>query len=445
MIQRLVYILTIAMLPLFSACESLQADSVDAFMPEGRPNIILIMADDIRADNFGSHGSTYFTTPHLDQLARTGTRFTHCHANPLCTPSRVKIMTGRSNIRNYVDFGVLDPDEITFAPILKQAGYTTVIAGKWQLHYLNKGTHPKDAHFDQWSLWNTPLTKRPRYWKPSIEQNGKIVPIDPETAYGPDIHVAFINRFIKENQNKPFFVYYPMMLPHFPFDPTPDSKNLKNKNKNENYRDMVQYMDQCVGRIVSTLDELQLREKTIILFTSDNGTDPDITYSFNNQTRRGEKSFPTLGGTHVPLIVNMPGTVPVQTRDDLIDFSDFLPTLTDLAKTQAPDHIKLDGRSFLPQLLGQKGDPRQSIFIYYYARPHTKNQRSMGAREYRYALNHRYKLYATQKFYDMHNDPHEKSPLNLKTLTPAQQQAYKTLRETIESMPSRPEKIRPYK
>ena len=131
-----------------------------------KPNIVLIMADDIAYDNIGCYGSTHFQTPTLDKLAKTGIRFTHCYSEPVCTSSRVKIMTGRDNIRNYTQFGKLDPNEKTFGSMLQQAGYRTAIAGKWQLHG-NGGALAPDCGFDTYCLWNYPGTSRNRYWNPA--------------------------------------------------------------------------------------------------------------------------------------------------------------------------------------------------------------------------------------------------------------------------------------
>ncbi|SVD11484.1 uncharacterized protein METZ01_LOCUS364338, partial [marine metagenome] len=111
-------------------------------------NVILIMADDSAADNYGCYGSKFFSTPRLDALARTGAKFNHCYSEPVCTSSRVKIMTGRDGIRNYVQFGTLDKDEITFGNMMKEAGYNTAIAGKWQLHGGERGTLAPACGFD---------------------------------------------------------------------------------------------------------------------------------------------------------------------------------------------------------------------------------------------------------------------------------------------------------
>ncbi len=172
-----------------------------------KPNVILIMADDVGQECFGFSGSKQYSTPNLDRLADSGVRFSKAYSTPLCTPTRVSIMTGKSNVRNYVDFGALKPGEQTFAKLFKDAGYATAIAGKWQLQGSKNaaGTAAEESGFDTYSLWNTARTERPRYWTPSIEQDGRLLEL-PADAYGPDVHAEFVIRFIEQNRDQPFFV-----------------------------------------------------------------------------------------------------------------------------------------------------------------------------------------------------------------------------------------------
>ena len=371
---------------------------------EAKPkNVILILADDSAADNYGCYGSTFFRTPRLDALAQAGARFTHCYSEPVCTSSRVKIMTGRDGIRNYVTFRTLDRDEITFAHMLKAAGYATGIAGKWQLHGGDRGTLAPASGFDSYCLWNYPDTTRERYWKPSIVQDGQLLETS-EKDYGPDIFTNFIIEFVTKHRDQPFFAYYSMVLVQDPFPRTPDSQDTDEKidEKLKHFRDMTAYADKCVGRIVDALEALGLREDTVILFTTDNGTNRSLTYPFQDEQRRGEKALATDGGTHAPLIVNCPGTVPAATlSDNLIDFSDFLPTLADITGARLPK-VTLDGRSFWPQCQGQPGQPRSWIFQYYYpkliaaAEPHGQG---VHEREIIWAQNQTYKLYRDGSLY----------------------------------------------
>jgi len=137
------------------------------------PNIILIMADDLGYECLGSYGSTSYKTPVLDELAATGMRFEHCYSQPLCTPSRVKVMTGKYNSRNYTVFGSLDPKETTFAHVLKKSGYATCAAGKWQLYGGGSGTSPEQAGFDEHCLWQV-KDRGSRYSDPTVLENGTL-------------------------------------------------------------------------------------------------------------------------------------------------------------------------------------------------------------------------------------------------------------------------------
>ena len=390
-----------------------------------KPNVILIMADDIAYDNIGCYGSEYFKTPRLDKLARTGAKFNHCYSMPLCTPSRVKIMTGRDNIRNYVGFGSLDKNETTFGTMMKNAGYATAVAGKWQLNAGKNGSLASDCGFDTYCLWHYPGTKRERYWNPSIMRDGELVPVTAD-SYGPDICTDFIIEFVEKNKERPFFIYYPMILVHGPFPPTPDSKDRNSKDKTSNYRDMVAYMDKCVGRIVDALDGNGVRNNTVVMFTTDNGTGVGLSYPFKGEERKGEKGRPTDGGSHAPLIVNCPGQVPAGTvTDDLVDFSDFLPTIAEIGKAKLPD-VTLDGRSFWPQCLGKKGNPREWIFQYY--NPRGKTEPVIWAQD------QHYKLYSHGKFIEV-KDRHEKTDILPGTGSAPAEAARRKLHAAIDSMP----------
>lgn len=399
-----------------------------------KPNVVLIMADDIAYDNIGCYGSDHFQTPRLDELARTGLKFNYCYSEPVCTPSRVKIMTGRDNIRNYTQFGKLDPNETTFGTMMKQAGYTTAVAGKWQLH-AGGGSLAPDCGFDTFCLWNYPGTKRERYWNPSLNRNGSMVPTT-ENSYGPEICTDFLIEFIETNKDRPFFAYYPMISVHSPFLPTPDSSDRKNKDAASNYRDMVSYMDKCVGRLVDTLDKHGLRENTIVIFTTDNGTGRGLKYPYRGEIRDGEKAFPTDGGCHAPLIINCPGTVVSgKETDDLVDFSDFMPTLAEIGDAQLPD-VELDGRSFWPQCIGDAGNPRQWIFQYYDPKYKPAAEAYGAGKPYIiWAQDQHYKLYSHGKFISV-ADRHENTNILPGKGSSEAEAARKKLQAAIDSMPS---------
>jgi arylsulfatase A len=409
-----------------------------------RLNVILIMADDSAADNYGCYGNKFFSTPRLDSLARTGAKFNHCYSEPVCTSSRVKIMTGRDGIRNYVQFGTLDQDEVTFGNMMKGANYKTAIAGKWQLHGGSRGTLAPACGFDNYCLWNYPGTSRSRFWNPSLMRDGKLMETT-EKDYGPDILTDYLIEFIGKNRSKPFFAYYPMLLVHSPFLETPDSKLNANRLISKsltNFRDMTAYADKCVGRIVDALEKYGLRDRTVIIYTTDNGTSRSLTYPYGEEKRKGEKAYATDGGTHAPLIVNCPGTVPAGTvSDDLVDFSDVLPTIADITGAKLPE-VKLDGRSFWPQCLGTKGNPRDFIFQYYYPKykpAAAKHGQGVNDQEIIWAQNQRHKLYRDGTLYAV-IDRYEKTPLSPGVSTQADKDR-DLLQRALDSMPLKAAKL----
>lgn len=383
-----------------------------------RPNIILIMADDFGYECLSCNGSLSYKTPHLDRLATNGMRFTHCYSQPLCTPSRVQIMTGRYNFRNYEAFGYLNPDEITFGHVLKSAGYHTAIAGKWQLNGLN-GNRPgfddplraQRAGFDEFCLWQLtqPKSQGERYADPLVETLTTAATVRKD-EYGPDVYCDFLLDFIERKRDEPFFVYYPMALTHDPFLPTPESAEWDGNRHKANVRhfaEMVAYADRNVGRIAAQLERLGIAEKTLLVFTGDNGSPKQITTRTADGDVRGAKGMTIDTGCHVPLIVSWPGTAPRgAVRDDLIDFSDFLPTLAEAAKAKLPTDREIDGRSFLPQLRGETGNPRDWVFCHY-----DPVWGSFDRVKTRFARDRQFKLYLDGRMYDTQADPLESTPL----------------------------------
>ncbi len=403
--------------------------------PRRRPNIVLIMADDLGCECLGCYGSVSYKTPVLDDLAETGMRFEHAYSQPLCTPSRVKLMTGRCNFRNYKAFGVLDPGETTFAHILQQAGYTTCVAGKWQLYgrhdqWVGAGTYPDRAGFDDYCLWQIE-ERGSRYADPVIKRKGGPLEVL-KGAYGPDVFCDYITAFMERNQDRPFFVYYPMCLVHDPCVPTPDSAawhEHRDAKHTKYFADMVAYMDKAVGRIARTADELGLRENTLFLFTGDNGTHGKIVSRLKgDRVVRGGKGHPTDAGTHVPLIANWRGVTPVgSVCDDLISFADFLPTLAELADAPLPQNVTIDGRSFLAQLRGEKGNPRDWILCHY--DPQWGNWERT-----RFARDKRWKLYDDGRLFDLISDPLEKKPIAADQTSKAARDVRKALQRVLDSM-----------
>ena len=352
-----------------------------------RPNIVLIMADDMGYEALSVNGSEACQSPNLDKLAAGGVRFTNCFAQPLCTPSRAKIMTGQYNVRNYIRFGMLDRGQTTFAHQLKAAGYKTCIAGKWQLG--KQRDAPQHFGFEKSCLWQHTRSGRSksdgktydrRYVNPLVEYNGeKKDYLDGE--YGPQICTDFICDFIDQNKQKPFLVYYPMILTHCPFDPTPDSTDWDPArtgstdykgdlhDPQRHFRDMVAFADKLVGQIVAQLKKSGVLDNTLLIFTGDNGTDKPIVTQWNGTKVVGGKGTMTDEGTRVPMIANWPAGIqkPGRVVDDLVEFTDMMPTLCDVTGAALPTNYPGDGSSIIP-VLKDNASARQKDWIHIWYR-----------------------------------------------------------------------------
>ncbi|MBN3522019.1 sulfatase-like hydrolase/transferase [Algoriphagus lutimaris] len=410
---------------------------LSAFSQDKKPNIILIMADDLGVETINSYGGTSYSTPFIDAMAAQGAKFEYAFAQPLCTPSRVQLMTGQYNVRNYTVFGQLDRSQTTFANLLKEAGYKTAIAGKWQLG--KEQDSPQHFGFDESCLWQHMLgaTNKDgydtRYSNPVLEINGVPKHFD-GGQFSTDITSDFLIDFIEKNQDQPFFAYYPMIITHCPFVPTPDSKDWDPtspgsptyKGDPQYFGDMVAYMDKIVGKIITKVDELGLSEDTIIIFTGDNGTDQPVVSMYRGKEYPGGKKYTTENGTHVPLVVKWNNHIKPGTQsDDLIDFSDFLPTLMEVAGIKIPKEIPVDGVSFLPQLLGKKGKSRDWVYSWYSRNGDIENLKE-------FAFDKEFKLYGTGEFYNLQEDWLEETPLIYKDLDKEGKKAFKTLNKALD-------------
>ena len=328
-----------------------------------KPNIVFILADDLGIGGVGCYGADHFKTPNIDALAKTGTRFTHAYTAPLCGPSRALFMTGRYAFRtgatNQDATGLMKPEVETFqSTYFKQAGYVTASIGKWGQLPLGPAEFGFDEHLrftGSGVYWNSQPKGR-RYWL-----NGKEQALH-DKEYLPDVMHNFVVDFITRHRDKPFYVYYPMSHVHAEILPTPDSK----PNAVDLYGDNISYMDKLVGKLVSELERLKLRENTLVIFVGDNGTGGGYANQSTIQGKRlsGEKGSMLEGGAHVPLIANWPGRTPAgKVSADLVDSTDFIPTFAELTGTKLPADKVFDGRSIAPQLLGRKGNPREWIYI----------------------------------------------------------------------------------
>jgi len=408
------------------------APSAVKAQPAGRPNVIVIMADDLGYETIAANGSTSYKTPNLDRLAAGGVRFTRCYVQPLCTPTRMQLMTGKYNVRNYVTFGEMEERAVTFGNLFKSAGYATCMAGKWQLgRELEK---PKNYGFDEYCLWQH-MRRPSRYPNPGLEING--VEKDFHAGqYGPDIVNDYAIDFITRHKDGPFFLYYPMMLTHGPYMATPDSRDWDPKvmqetgdKSHQHFADMVAYMDKLVGKVDATLGKLGIRENTLLLFFGDNGTGAGTRSMMGATTGEqrvviGAKGSTIEAGMRVPLIASWPKTIAGgNICDDLVDSTDMLPTICAAAGIKLPADFVTDGRSFLPQLKGERGQRREWIYCWYSPR---------GGPLKEMAFDTRYKLYSTGQFYDTAADVDEKNPQKVSSLTGEAAAAAKKLQAVLD-------------
>ncbi len=361
-----------------------------------KPNIILILADDVGLGDVGCSGGA-FKTPNIDRLASGGLRFENCYATPLCGPSRCELLTGRYPFRtglinNNSHEAVQPGREIMLPTVLKKAGYITASVGKWG--QISHG--PGEWGFDEYLVF----PGSGRYWREQTTRytvNGTKKNL-PEGAYLPDIMHDFVVNFISNHQAQPFFLYYPMSHVHGPIVKTPDSK--PGVTADQLYRDNIEYMDKLVGKLVAELEHLKLREKTLVIFVGDNGTARfGVNLAkVNGRAISGAKGTMLEGGSRVPLLVNWPSVTPAgKMSADLIDFSDFFGTCAELAGAALPQGVTLDTHSFAPQVRGEPGSPRQWVYV------------ELNGRAY--ARDARYKLTKAGTLFDLAEAPFKEIPV----------------------------------
>ena len=338
------------------------------------PNIILVLADDLGAKELSCYGSARHRTPHLDRMAAEGVRFETFYVTPLCTPTRVGLMTGQYGFHNGF-LGMHDPafkpapaspqaqigKHFTHADLLKSRGYATALVGKWQL----SGELPtliRDAGFDEYRMWAydhnlPPGIKHPaheaggqacRYWHPSIVENGKYLPTTPDD-FGPDLFNDFVIDFARRHKAGPFFVYYTSVLTHSPRVETPDPTRPGARWPG-GLKSNLEYLDHLMGKLFAALKSEGLDEKTVVIVLGDNGTG-------------GEgKGTVTELGARVPCIIRGPGVRRGLVSRAVADLTDILPTLADFAGAELPNDRPFDGHSLLPVLRGERETHRDWIY-----------------------------------------------------------------------------------
>jgi len=416
----------------------LGADTAQKPNPPQRVNIIFVLLDNCGQEWWGCYGSEEGCTPNLDRLAREGLRVENCYSPPVCGPSRITALTGRYLFRSgmvlhhdaalYSGGGLDSRREITFARLLREAGYHTGIVGKWQINNLYDEPDALTRHgFDESLVWPGSIDRdkvsaadldrfaqavreadakflgrfnnniESRYWDSVLMRNSRR-----EThagKFGPDMLQTFAFDFLKRHRDRPFLLYYPMVLTHgqsvnLPAVPTPLNRD-PNRSHKELYAGMLRYADRLIGELIAELDRLGLRENTVVFIATDNGTEKKLTARCNGREVKGGLYQLTETGSNVPLIINSPALVPGGRTMKLADFSDLLPTFCELAGVRLPAGLTVDGRSFADFLRGKPGarEPRQWIFNQY--------------GDERVVRDARYKLYADGRFFDLVRDRDE--------------------------------------
>ncbi len=358
------------------------------------PNIIYIMVDDAGYGDFSCYGQTKFATPNIDRLAAEGMRFTqHYSGSTVCAPTRCSLMvgrhTGRISVRGNrehrpIGQAPMSADEVTVAQLLQQAGYVTGAFGKWGLGYPGSVGDPLNKGFDVFFGYNCQRNAHTFYptW---LYDNHQQIELDGET-YSHDLIVERALQFLRDNKDQSFFLYLPFTIPHAAMH-VPDEYSAPFREKWPQFNDrigryartevrnpiaafagMMVKLDESVGQVMELLDQLGIDDRTVVMFTSDNGPhregghDPDFFQS--NGPLTGYKRDLTEGGIRVPMIVRWPGDVPAGRDSDLISAHwDFLPTACAIAGIEPSEDI--DGISMLPTLLGKPDQQKHHEYLYW--------------------------------------------------------------------------------
>lgn len=401
---------------------------------DARPNIIFILADDMGYGDLSCYGNKIIQTPNIDKLAAEGIRFTQAYAgSAVSSPSRCALLTGKhtghTTVRdNFAKKGGLPglkngnpirrmhllPQDTTIATILAAKGYKTCIVNKWHLDGFNPGAGPLDRGFNEFYGWLVSYeTSNTPYYYPETRFYNRELKVVPENEnngrgiHGSDLSVRESIDFIERNKSNPFFLYLAFDVPHEPYfiNSVEPYASLPLSDNAKLYTSLITHTDKAIGRLIDYLEKNNLREKTLIIFTSDNGgaVQAPLDELNCNAGLRGRKAMLYEGGIKVPFIVNFPGKIkPNQTKDNLIYFPDVMPTLADLSGAKLPQHV--DGISFKPLLKGKKQNTNDRILYWEFPGQQVAIRKGKWK-----AVS--VKRNADLELYDMEKDPFEKNNL----------------------------------
>jgi arylsulfatase len=425
---------------LAAACLASAAPAARADEPRRGPNVVFVLADDLGSAELGCYGQTRIRTPHVDQLAKDGLRFTRFYAgNAVCAPSRCALMTGRHMGHAAVRDNRATPpegqwplpaDAVTLATLLHQRGYVCAAMGKWGLGMFDTTGSPLRHGFDRFFGYNCQAhahTHYPTYLYRNAERF-TLPGNDGATgdSYAGDLFEREALAFLDEKHDRPFFLYLPFVVPHAAVqvpedslaeyrgklgdDPPYDGKKgyRVHPTPHAAYAAMVTRMDRTVGRIVAKLKERGLTNNTLVIFTSDNGPThnvggADSTFFRSAGTLRGLKGSLYEGGIRVPFVASWPGRVPAGgTHDTRLYFPDVLPTLCELAGARVPDGV--DGISFVPALRGERQPAHPFL---YWEFPSYRGQQAVIVDDWKAVRQNLVTGRAVTELYDLAADPNE--------------------------------------
>ena len=349
---------------------------------ERPPNVVIIFCDDLGYGDLSCQGSTFQHTPNVDKLAEEGTRFTSFYVSSgVCTPSRASLMTGCYPRRVNLDRGDgdswvlfpghhkgLNPEEVTIAEVLKGRGYATACIGKWHL-----GDQPEflptrqgfDAYFGIPYSNDMGQSPKPRgnYPKTPLLRDEEVIEAEPDQRYLTRRYTDEAIRFVRENRDRAFFLYWPHTFPHWPHYSSPAFEGHSNNTQKQAFGDCVEELDWSVGQLMAALEALELTNDTLVIFTSDNGG--NTAHGARNTPLRGRKGTTWEGGQRVPCIVRWPGRVAAGRVDDRILRSlDLLPTIAAITGAELSDHT-IDGVDMSALLLGADDVPEPDMLFYF--------------------------------------------------------------------------------